>query len=200
MPYSAAPAIRLRLSTCIRGPYGSLIFEKENEMSIKVIDETKGQFTGRHMLFLLVGFFAIIFLMNLVLTYFALGSWSGLLVRNGYDASQTYNQQIEQAREQDLLCWRSPFGTENGAGILRIVDRSGQPVRGLDITVAAARPTNEKEDRMLEFSENADGSYRGEAALSDGNWIISILAEDTSTARIYRRRFRIFIQPAGNGS
>ncbi|MBZ0216400.1 MAG: FixH family protein [Fimbriimonadaceae bacterium] len=159
------------------------------------IKDTSGQFTGKHMLFLVVGFFVIIFLMNLVLAYFALGSWPGLLVRNGYDASQSYNEQIEQARIQNAYGWQSKLELDSDAAILRITGTSGNPVRGLMVTAAAARPTNESEDRILEVTENPDGSYQGSAPLSAGSWVISIRAENSAASQVYRRTFRILVQP-----
>jgi len=160
----------------------------------------KRRFTGRDMLLIVVGFFALIFLMNAALAYFALGSWPGLLVKNGYDASQSYNQRAEQARIQAVLGWNSTFGISAGRAEFAITDKTGAPVRGLDLTVAAARPTNEAEDRMLEISELPDGTYGGAAALAPGSWVISVLAEDKTGGRHYRRQFRVFVAPQGDGS
>lgn len=152
-----------------------------------------GQFTGRHMSIVIVGFFVVIFLMNLALAYFAIGSWPGLLVRNGYDASQTYNQQIEQARLQNQLGWQSQLEIANDTAVLHMTDKTGVAISDLEITAAAARPTNESEDTMLTLTENADGSYGGDANLASGRWIISIRAEDKSGTQTYRYQFRVFV-------
>ena len=152
-----------------------------------------GQFTGRHMSIVIVGFFVVIFLMNLVLAYFAIGSWPGLLVRNGYDASQTYNQQLEQARLQNQLGWQSQIEIGDDTAVLHITDKAGDAIPGLKITAAAARPTNESEDTMLTLTENANGSYVGDAHLSSGRWIISIRAQDNSGSQTYRYQFRVFV-------
>ena len=40
------------------------------------------EFTGTHMVLLICGFFGTIIAVNLALTWFALGSWTGLVVDN----------------------------------------------------------------------------------------------------------------------
>ena len=44
------------------------------------------QFTGKHMLASIIGFFAVIFGVNFTMAYLANSTWSGLVVANGYVA------------------------------------------------------------------------------------------------------------------
>lgn len=168
---------------------------KKKVVTMNIIENGSWRFTGKHMLALVTGFFVIIFVMNLVLAYFALASWPGLLVRNGFDASQTYNQEIEQVRIQNQLGWQSSVELKQNRVVFRITDNTDNPLSGLKIVAAAARPTNEAEDRVLELKEMSGGIYQGKTALLSGNWVISVHATDESTARVYRRQFRIFVQP-----
>lgn len=50
------------------------------------------EFTGRHMLAIMLAFFGVIIAVNGVMATFATRSWSGLVVENTYVASQQFNE------------------------------------------------------------------------------------------------------------
>ena len=50
------------------------------------------EFTGRHMLAIMLAFFGTIIAVNLVMAIFASRSWTGLVVKNSYVASQEFNE------------------------------------------------------------------------------------------------------------
>ena len=52
---------------------------------------THRPFTGRHMSYIMLGFFAVVFTANMTMVYFAKASWTGLVVANSYVASQSFN-------------------------------------------------------------------------------------------------------------
>ena len=61
------------------------------------------KFTGYHATMMIVGFFAVVVAVNLVMAQFALSTFSGTVVDNSYVASQKYNQWLEQARHQQAV-------------------------------------------------------------------------------------------------
>ena len=65
------------------------------------------EFTGRHMLAIIVSFFGVIIAVNMTLVYFAVQSWSGLVVKNSYVASQKFNKTLEKAALQRARGWTS---------------------------------------------------------------------------------------------
>ena len=74
-------------------------------------------FTGRHMLLVMVAFFGVTITVNLVLAFFATSSWTGLIVKNSYVASQEYNEKLAEARAQDALgVFRAPSRGAHSAG------------------------------------------------------------------------------------
>ena len=62
-------------------------------------------FTGRHMLFAMLAFFGVIIAVNLTMAAFATKSWTGLVVKNSYVASQAFNRELEQAKVQAARGW-----------------------------------------------------------------------------------------------
>ncbi len=72
-------------------------------------------FTGRHMLFAMLAFFGVIIAVNLTMAVFATKSWTGLVVKNSYVASQAFNRELEQAKVQEsdleMLAASSQFVT-----------------------------------------------------------------------------------------
>ena len=164
-------------------------------MTNQFVDQKVRQFTGRHMLIILVSFFGVILLMNIVFAWLALGSWPGLLARNGFRASQSYNQQISEAQVQSDLNWRSEIVLVDGSLGLTITDSDGTPVTGLDVKATVGRPTHEGADRDYLLTETGR-AYASPAALTDGIWTISVQGAREGNI-IYRQDFRISIR---NGS
>ena len=61
------------------------------------------EFTGRHMLLIMLAFFGVIISVNIVIAVIANKSWTGLIVKNSYVASQEFNAKISDANKQ--TCW-----------------------------------------------------------------------------------------------
>ena len=57
------------------------------------------RFTGWHMVGVLGLFFGVTILVNLALAFFANGSWTGLIVKNSYVASQHYNERLAKEEQ-----------------------------------------------------------------------------------------------------
>ena len=56
-------------------------------------------FTGWHMLAIMLAFFGTIITVNFTMAYLATSSWSGLVVKNTYVASQQFNGKTEAIRQ-----------------------------------------------------------------------------------------------------
>ena len=60
--------------------------------------ERSREFTGRHMLVIMVAFFSVIIAVNLTMAFFARSSWTGAVVENTYVASQQFNRKAAEGR------------------------------------------------------------------------------------------------------
>jgi len=150
------------------------------------------EFTGFHMAACIGGFFATIIAVNLTLAVFANTTWSGLIVKNGYVASQQYNDVLAQARAQRAMGWTADLAIENGQLVFTISDRTGTDISGLEVRARIGRPTHDNEDVDVRFSPGTGGVYITSPALGEGQWDVDIIADDGNGIR-FRRIFRLLI-------
>ena len=134
-------------------------------------------FKGWHMAAIMVTFFGIVIAVNLTMAVLANTSWTGLVVANSYVASQSFNHDAEIARQQQALGWKLELNVSRSATTLLVLDRSGQPIAGLNVRAVLQRPTNETGDVKLDFSDSGTTTYISRAPVNSGAWIADVTAE-----------------------
>ena len=152
-----------------------------------------GEFTGRHMALIMVAFFGVVISVNGYMAWVAVDSWTGLMARNGYVASQDFNADLAVRRKQDSLGFQSILRYRDKAVTFTFQDRSGQPLEGYEITLKVGRPTNEREDRQFLMTESEPGTYRQKLNLAPGQWNADIIAMD-KTGRSWKRLVRLNVK------
>ena len=102
-------------------------------------NRTMREFTGKHMLAIMIAFFGVVFAVNFTMVYFSRHSWTGLVVENSYVASQEFNEKtaaqmgdiipveitVYQDRSFTFICKTPPaanlllkaLGIEKGSGV-----------------------------------------------------------------------------------
>ncbi len=150
-------------------------------------------FTGRHMLIVIVSFFAVVIGVNTTMAVIATQTWTGLVVKNGYVASQTFNDDLMDAKRQKALGWESRL--EYRAGVLRFVlkDRDQSPVVGRQVSATLRRPVHEHDDHSIVLAADADG-YVARTALGPGLWEVDVMVKGQDL-RGYRQIFRVTVTP-----
>jgi nitrogen fixation protein FixH len=136
------------------------------------------EFTGRHMLAVMVAFFAVIIGVNLTLAWFANSSWSGLIVANGYVASQDFNRSEERVRAQALLGWQAELAHDGGTLTVTMKTRDGTPLPGLALQGTLRRPVTAREDVALAFKPSVSGAYAAPATFAKGQWELELSARN----------------------
>ena len=136
---------------------------------------TQRQFTGWHMLTIIVVFFATIIAVNITMAVFANTSWTGLVVQNSYVASQHFNEKLATARAQAALGWTTQLEIADGAVSYALVDASGKAVDAAKGVAIFRRPVAEGEDRQVQLAAGTDGLLRVSQDLHDGAWTVEIL-------------------------
>lgn len=124
--------------------------------------------TGRHVLIMIVAFFAVVIGVDVLFASFAYRSFSGEVASNPYEAGLAFNQTLAQRRREAALGWTAEVRTGDGLVELRLRDRTGQALRGLTVTGVLERPATEAGRQTLSFAESADGWLRARANLSGG--------------------------------
>jgi nitrogen fixation protein FixH len=154
--------------------------------------------TGRHVLFIALGFFGTVASADAFLIYSAVRSWTGAEATSAYKAGQLYNRELIEAQAQAALGWRVDAKIDRQAdGTARILveakDRPGAPLGGLAWTATLRRPTDKREDRSATLVERQGGVYRGTlAGIAAGQWDL-VLETDDGRDKSYRSKTRLVL-------
>lgn len=155
--------------------------------------------TGRHVLFILLGFFGSIATADGLLVWSALSTWSGTEATNAYRAGQLYNGELAHARAQAALGWHVESTVErmaDGLATVRvtIADPKREPVTAVRVTGTLQRPTDKRADHPFELVATAPGTYVAEVSgLPAGQWDLSIDVNQGAN-RVYRRITRVVLR------
>ncbi|WP_339631357.1 FixH family protein [uncultured Sneathiella sp.] len=155
--------------------------------------------TGRHVAIMLAAFFGLMFAVNGVFVYFALGSFSGVSEKDAYKRGLSYNQEIDHHTRQLARNWHSEInfmqtGASQGTLTLDIRDKDGKALEDLRIVATIRRPVVDSTD------QEASLLYGGEDYIADltlggpGQWDVSILAYGGGYEEPYRLDKRLWLK------
>jgi len=144
--------------------------------------------TGRKVLMIALGAFAVVILANTLLAVYAVRSFSGLVVPNSYVASQSFD---ERRTAQAALGWSLDLAYADGAVRLDLADSAGRAVRPAALAVTVGRPTTTRDDQLLPL-EPTVGGYAAAVDLVRGVWRVEIVATaEDGTAYYQSRELRV---------
>jgi nitrogen fixation protein FixH len=129
-------------------------------------------FTGKRMAAVLVGGFAIVIAVNLLMARIAVGSFHGTVVDNSYVASQNYNGWLKQAAASKALGWQAVPHRRRADGRV-VIEALGVPVAA-QITAAAERPLGARDETPLTFAPEGQGRWVSQESLAPGRWQVRI--------------------------
>ena len=151
--------------------------------------------TGWHVLAMFIAFFGVIFSVNFTMAYLANSTWSGLVVANGYVASQTFDRDLARARAQEALGWKVDLTAGEGKIRITFADREGRKIDRLAITGDLERTVTDKQDQKLVFQTMGAGVYSAPANLAPGVWEVEIRARGEGISD-YHKIFRFVVKAA----
>lgn len=136
------------------------------------------------------GGLAVVVVVNGILIYFAVHTWSGLDTEDAYRKGIRYNATLAAAQAQEALGWRmdfafTPRAPVNGTpahrhrGDLTVTfhGRDGRPLDGLRVKALLVRPVKEGFDSSLELTRRGGGAYGADVGLAlPGQWEVRIVA------------------------
>lgn len=153
------------------------------------------QFTGWHMLAIMISFFSVVIAVNVLMATLARTSWTGLVVENSYVASQEFNEDLAEARREKALGWQEQLSHANGQFVITLKDAGGAPLTRAKVEVKIGHPVADKFDRDLVLAETAPGVYSAALPLTRGVWDADVMASRGSDER-FRQVYR-FTAEAG---
>jgi nitrogen fixation protein FixH len=132
--------------------------------------------TGRKVLAIFVGTFAVILGVNLFMAWNAISTFPGMEVSSSYADSQTFD---DRRVAQEALGWDASVEVADDTLVLTLVDDAGRPVYPAELEALLTRPTNQTEDQLLDFTRGANGVLVAPVSVSEGRWRLRL----TGTAR-----------------
>ncbi len=131
------------------------------------------RFTGWHMTAIIVGFFAVVIAVNLLMATLAVRTFGGTVVDNSYVASQGYNSWLAEAKKQADLGWRADI-SRTASGHVHVSAHLPQGASGdIRVTGSALRPLGDTPELALDFRPDGDG-FVSTRALPNGRWLVRV--------------------------
>lgn len=163
------------------------------------VDPPSGRpLTGRAVLFMFLAFFGTIFAVNFLLLRLATSTFRGLVTDSSYQASQRFNQDAQEARDQAARGWSIDTSvTRLGEGteiVLVAKDKDGRPLDDLDGFIQLSHPANKRLDRDASLRPLRGGRYAASLeGVPPGQWDLVVTLERRET-RLFLSRNRIILR------
>jgi len=154
--------------------------------------------TGRKVLFMLVGFFGVVFGVNFLMMKLAIDTLPGTEVDSAYSASLAYEKEIAAAHDKSARVCKADAhiqrSAEGGATLqVEAPDARGKPMSGLTFQGRFERPTDRRADQPVELAEMGIGVYRGSAPLiASGQWDL-VLEAVSAGRRMFLSKNRVLL-------
>jgi nitrogen fixation protein FixH len=155
---------------------------------------TARPWTGRMVLFTLLGFFGLVFVANGVLVHEALSTLTGVDTDSAYQAGLRYEQEVALAKAQDARQWRVDAKVTPAGGGARIEiaarDAAGQPLSGLEGSAQFERPTDRRLDQAVVLVADGPGRFHGSVQVAPGQWDL-VIEFSRKGEQLFRSRNRV---------
>ena len=149
-------------------------------------------FTGWHMLAIMLAFFGTIISVNVLMAYYAGASWSGMLSKNTYVASQDFNKNAARAREWANEGLKGKLAVEGGLVRYRL-EGPADILADVDYVEAIFhRPVGDKQDFTIKLEKAGEGYFTADHNLNAGQWIVDLAAIENGKT-IFHEAERIHI-------
>lgn len=139
-------------------------------------ESNHGEFTGRHMLMVLVAGFGVVVAVNFFMASVAARGFSGVVVENSYVASQKFNGWLDKAEQQETLGWEATIQRGKDGSLLVIT-------KGVPASARAKanirRPLGAPEKAEMELISTGMDSFTSSLVLPEGRWIVRLTIESS---------------------
>ncbi len=152
-------------------------------------------FTGWHMTAVMILFFGTIISVNFYMAWQATHTWSGLVVKNTYIASQEFNGKVVEAKALAATGVSGEVTIEDTKIVYRIVQPGGAPVEADTLTLNFKRPVGEQQDFSVALEAQGGGLFEIDHQVLPGAWIVEAEAI-LDGKRILHHTERVAVQGA----
>lgn len=154
--------------------------------------------TGWKVLAIFVGFFVTVFIVDGVMAFKAIRTFSGEVNPHPYERGLAYNSDIAAARAQAARDWKVDVrvvraGPGEAAIAVDARDASGAPVADVEMKALFAAPADVAKDVRVILRQAAPGHFAGKAALPPGQRDLVLTAERDGR-ELFRSKNRIDVE------
>ncbi|MCB2079223.1 MAG: FixH family protein [Novosphingobium sp.] len=129
------------------------------------------EFTGKHMLTVMVLGFGVVVGVNLLMARYATSTFGGVVVENSYVASQKFNGWLESAERSSQLGWDIAVEREFDGKVA--VSTRNVPA-GAKVRAIARHPLGRLPDSELGFVPVSADRFVSTTPIKDGRWIVRL--------------------------
>lgn len=144
-----------------------------------------------------VGGMLLVIVVNGLLIFYAVHTFTGLTTDHTYRKGLAYNDAIAGAKAQEEMGWHvalrfTPDGTGHGGAVeVSFRDHDGRAVPGLRVEARYVRPTHQGYDGRVALDDRGDGRYGGHLPLPlPGQWNLRLHALGQGVAYQYNRKIQ----------
>lgn len=145
-----------------------------------------------------VGFFAVVVVVNGVMIFVALRTWTGMSTQGAYERGLHFNDLVAEARAQEELGWTvtldfAQTGADTGHLELALEDAWGNGLERAVVRAWLVRPSHEGDDFEADLTYAGFGVYAAEIRFPlRGVWDVRVQADHERGT--YRLRERIYLR------
>lgn len=132
-------------------------------------------FTGWHMLAIMLAFFGTIISVNVTMAWLANSSWSGMLSKNTYVASQDFNKNAARAREWARLGLGGDVAIGDGVVRYRLTGPADVLAKIDRVEASFHRPVGDKQDFAITLTRTGE-TFSAARPIPAGPWIVDLAA------------------------
>lgn len=133
-------------------------------------------FTGWHMFGAMVLFFGVIITVNLYMAWQATHTWSGLVVKNTYIASQEFNGKVAEAKTLAATGVTGKLEISGSDVRYELSHPTEGPVDADAVTLKFKRPVGEDQDFDMALELQEKGLFSARHDIPEGTWIVEVRA------------------------
>lgn len=144
------------------------------------------------------GFFVLLTFVLVPMCLIAVKTYSGVVTEHAYEKGLAYNKAIDAKEKMEALHWQGDLkvGAWQKGHVpvdFTLRDAAGKPIKGADVEIWFARPTQAKLDQKAKMTMQADGRYLVDMLLpEDGLWDVRISAK--VDGQVFQLSKRVILQ------
>ncbi len=129
---------------------------------------------------------------NLVMVYFSITSYDGLVEDNYYLKGLNYQKEIERGKLQEKLGWESELHNTNNTFTVIARNISTVPLKDANVSLSFFRASKAGFDQEITLKEVSPGTYQGKVDLKlKGSWTVTTQIRKNNG--IWKKKERIII-------